>query len=168
MFTRYAEQYGGTSAAARALMEAELARQSLGPNRSFSDGTGVPVTFEPLRQKHQRDASVIDSKMDVDAQGRTGEAAVAKSKLDPVASRPASDSLNDTRGKVLQRGTSIRQDVQDRGEVFDQQTGPTRSDDGTLVSQRSLLKRTAKQVGGDAKASLESAKHAVKDVFRKK
>ena len=29
MFTRYAEQYGGNSASARVLMEAELARQSL-------------------------------------------------------------------------------------------------------------------------------------------
>ena len=35
MFTRYAEQYGGNSASARILMEAELARQSLRPNRVF-------------------------------------------------------------------------------------------------------------------------------------
>jgi conjugal transfer mating pair stabilization protein TraG len=40
MFTRYAEQYGGDSAAAHLLMSAELARQSLKPNRTFSDGTG--------------------------------------------------------------------------------------------------------------------------------
>jgi conjugal transfer mating pair stabilization protein TraG len=45
MFTRYAEQYGGNSAAARALMEAELARQSLKPNRTFSDGTGRPLKY---------------------------------------------------------------------------------------------------------------------------
>jgi len=45
MFTRYAEQYGGSSASARVLMEAELARQSLHPNRVFSDGTAVPTAF---------------------------------------------------------------------------------------------------------------------------
>ena len=54
MFTRYAEQYGGNSAAARALMEAELARQSLKPNRTFSDGTSVPVSFDQLRDEYLR------------------------------------------------------------------------------------------------------------------
>ena len=39
MFMRYAEQYGGNSAAAFALFDAELARQGLRPNHVFSDGT---------------------------------------------------------------------------------------------------------------------------------
>ncbi len=51
MFTRYAEQYGGDSAAAKALMEAELARQSLKPNRVFSNGTAVPIAFDQLREE---------------------------------------------------------------------------------------------------------------------
>ncbi|MCH2242912.1 MAG: hypothetical protein MK041_13520, partial [Aquabacterium sp.] len=59
MFTRYAEQYGGTSAAARALMEAELARQSLGPNRTLSDGTAVPLSFESLRTQHARQVNQL-------------------------------------------------------------------------------------------------------------
>jgi conjugal transfer mating pair stabilization protein TraG len=45
MFMRYAEEYGGDSAAAHALMESELARQSLRPNRVFSDGTALPASF---------------------------------------------------------------------------------------------------------------------------
>ncbi len=54
MFTRYAEQYGGTSAAARALMEAELARQSLRPTHVFSDGTAVPASFGGIREKYEQ------------------------------------------------------------------------------------------------------------------
>jgi conjugal transfer mating pair stabilization protein TraG len=72
MFTRYAEQYGGDSAAARALMEAELARQSMKPNRAFTDGAGIPVTFDEVRQEHTRQAGTVGRATDVDArrQGR--------------------------------------------------------------------------------------------------
>lgn len=45
MFMRYAQQYGGDSAAAFALFDAELARQGLRPNRAFSDGTALPTSF---------------------------------------------------------------------------------------------------------------------------
>jgi hypothetical protein len=78
MFTRYAEQYGGTSAAARALMEAELARQSLAPNRTLSDGTAVPLSFESLRTQHARQASQLAGGPDIESVKRTGDAAVAR------------------------------------------------------------------------------------------
>jgi hypothetical protein len=54
MFMRYAEQYGGDSAAAHTLMESELARQSLRPNRVFSDGTALPASFGKIRDQHDR------------------------------------------------------------------------------------------------------------------
>jgi hypothetical protein len=52
MFMRYAEEYGGDSAAAHTLMESELARQSLRPNRVFSDGTALPASFGKIRDQH--------------------------------------------------------------------------------------------------------------------
>jgi conjugal transfer mating pair stabilization protein TraG len=52
MFMRYAEHYGGNSAAAHTLMESELARQSLRPNRVFSDGTALPASFGDIRDQH--------------------------------------------------------------------------------------------------------------------
>jgi len=39
--------------------------------------------------------------------------------------------------------------------------------DGTLVSKRSLMKQSAKQVGKDAGATLDSAKEAVKGLLKK-
>jgi conjugal transfer mating pair stabilization protein TraG len=57
MFMRYSEQYGGNSAAAHALMESELARQSLRPNRVFSDGTALPASFGDIREQHAQQRS---------------------------------------------------------------------------------------------------------------
>jgi hypothetical protein len=53
MFLRYAQAYGGNSAAAHALMSAELARQSLRPNRVISDGSSLPTSFGDVRDLHQ-------------------------------------------------------------------------------------------------------------------
>ncbi len=54
MFLRFAEQYGGNSASALALFEAELARQGLPPNRTFSDGTALPSSFGDIRRLRGR------------------------------------------------------------------------------------------------------------------
>lgn len=43
-----------------------------------------------------------------------------------------------------------------------------KTEDGTLVSRRSLLKQSGKQVGKDASASLDNAKDAVKDLLKRK
>jgi uncharacterized membrane protein len=72
LFIRYAQQHGGDSAAARALMEAELARQPLKPTRTFSVGTGVPVAFDQVRDRHHREIDDRDAtgceKTDADIQ----------------------------------------------------------------------------------------------------
>jgi conjugal transfer mating pair stabilization protein TraG len=168
MFTRYAEQYGGTSAAARALMEAELARQSLGPNRTFSDGTGVPNAFEPLRQKYLRQASGVETSVDLDAERLSGDAAVTRSMSEVQPKRPALGSPSSTREEVQRRGVTIRQDIQGRSGSFDQNADVSRAEDGTLRSPRSLLKKSAKQVGNDAKESFDSAKEAIGDLLKRK
>lgn len=64
MFMPYAEQYGGNSAAAFALLDAELARQGLRPNRVFSDGTALPTSFDDIHTRHDQDAA--DSRLSPD------------------------------------------------------------------------------------------------------
>jgi conjugal transfer mating pair stabilization protein TraG len=168
MFTRYAEQYGGNSAAARALMEAELARQSLKPNRTFSDGTAVPVAFDQLRDEYLRQDGTIDSTTDVDARHRAGDAEVAGFVRDRHPQPPGSTATSSVRGAVQSRGAEVRRDVGTRSEAFDRETEIVKSEDGTLASRRSLLKQSGKQVGKDASASLDNAKDAVKDLLKRK
>ena len=54
MFMRYAEQYGGSSAAAHTLMGAELARQGLQPTRVFTNGTALPSSFGGIRESYDQ------------------------------------------------------------------------------------------------------------------
>jgi conjugal transfer mating pair stabilization protein TraG len=168
MFTRYAEQYGGNSAAARALMEAELARQSLKPNRTFSDGTGVPAAFDQLRDEYLREKGTIDPTMDVDTRRRTGDAEVARFLRDRQSQPPGGTAPSGARGEVQSRGAEVRRDVETRREGFDREAEIVKTEDGTLVSRRSLLKQSGKQVSKDASASLDNAKDAVKDLLKRK
>lgn len=168
MFTRYAEQYGGNSAAARSLMEAELARQSLKPNRAFSDGTGVPAAFDHLRDEHQRQAGTIDVTTDVDARRRAGDADVAGFSRGRQSQPLGSTAASNIRGAVRSRGAEVRRDIGASRESFDRKAEIEKTEDGTLASSRSLLKQSGKQVGKDVSASLDNAKDAVKDLLKRK
>ena len=168
MFTRYAERYGGNSAAARALMEAELARQSLKPNRTFSDGTGIPVAFDHLRDEYLRQTGSIDSTMDIDSRRRAGDADVADFALDRPPQPPSSTATSSVPGAVQSRGAAVRRDVETRRERFDREAEIVKNEEGTLASRRSLLKQSGKQVGKDANASVDNAKDALKDLLKRK
>ncbi|MDE2276912.1 MAG: hypothetical protein KGK09_11510 [Burkholderiales bacterium] len=168
MFTRYAEQYGGTSAAARALMEAELARQSLGPNRTLSDGTAVPLSFESLRTQHARQASQLAEGPDIESVKRTGDAAVARQPGLPSGAVPPPSVPGTVRDAVSRRGQGIREGVQQQSGALSSAAELGRSEDGTLVAGQSLLKRAAKQVAADAKESAEGAADAVRDLLKRR
>jgi len=168
MFTRYAEQYGGDSAAARALMEAELARQSLKPNRNFSDGSGVPVAFEELRDGHIRQAGTFGSATDVDAHHQASDDEVAGFKRDPQPRQAGPVEPSSIRGSVQSRGADVRGEVEARRAGFDQKAEIVQTEDGTLESRRSLLKQSGKQVGRDAVSSIDNAKDAVQDLLKKR
>ena len=168
MFTRYAEQYGGTSAAARALMEAELARQSLGPNRTLSDGTAVPLSFESLRSQHARQANQLAEGPDIESVKRTGDAAVARQPGLPSGAVPPPSVPGTVRGAVSRRGQAIREGVEQQSGALNSAADAGRSEDGTLVAGQSLLKRAAKQVAADAKESAEGAADAVKDLLKRR
>ena len=81
MFMRYAEQYGGDSAAAQALMDAELARQGLRPTRSFADGSALPTSFGEVHERYEQ--SRVEPSMDagIDAVRRRSDASVSSRKV---------------------------------------------------------------------------------------
>jgi len=169
MFLRYAQTYGGTSAAAHALMSAELARQSLHPTRVFSDGSSLPMSFGEAQDLHARDRRGPAVHPDIDAIHST-----QRNKVQQFGSEP--NRAMDAQGAP---SSSVRTEIRDdalrlnsgnvaRQRQFDDKAEIVRTDDGTLKSKRSLTWQTAKQAGHDASATLESAKGVVRDLLEKK
>ena len=158
MFTRYAEQYGGDSAAAHLLMSAELARQSLKPNRVFSDGTAIPTTFEQLREQHVLQSSDAALSPNVNARHRLDDRRVEGFQRGARLHKPEAAAPSPTRGDVESAGSTIRSAVNSKKSEFEARAEIVKTEDGTLVSKRSLMKQSAKQVGKDAGAVLDSVK----------
>ena len=167
MFTRYAEQYGGTSSAARTMMEAELARQSPKPNRVFSDGTGIPRSFDELRTRHSQAA--IDPALEPDVSEHHGQNKSKVVRFEGAAQvrREASQQASDVRSAVRDQGTHVRSAIAAEGEAFDRNAQVTRAADATLSSKRSLMRQTGEQVKEDASSTINDARRAIKDALRK-
>ncbi len=166
MFLRYAEQYGGNSAAAHTLMESELARQSLRPNRVFSDGTALPASFGDIRDQHvhQRD----DAALLPDIAGLHHSNREETSRFGNAnPSQGTAPTVSPIRDEVRTHGDQIRTDAESSRADFDAKAEIIKTEDGTLASKKSLLVQSGKQVGKDAAATLDNAKEVVKDLLRK-
>ena len=168
MFMRYAEQYGGTSAAAAAMLDAELARQGLRPNRVSSDGSALPVSFEDLHRGYVR--KVAEPVLNPDVVGedhshqrqitRFGNAAAVNSE---TATRPSV-----LRDEIQTKATEIRNKTKASEGGFDSKTEIIRTPDGVLASRKSLMKQSGKQVVDDAGASVDATKDAIKGLLNRK
>ncbi len=167
MFMRFAEQYGGNSASAMALFEAELARQGLPPNRTFSDGTALPASFGDIRPLYDRASADTNLDPDIAVRARSNRGSVSAADVRPslTTERPAATAL---RAEVQESGVDIRQQVRSDSAAVDARSDVVRAPDGTLQSRKSLLKQAGKQVASDASASLDNAGDLVKDLIRKK
>jgi conjugal transfer mating pair stabilization protein TraG len=166
MFTRYAEQYGGDSASAQVLMASELARQSLKPQRVFSDGTALPTNFDALAIQHHHQATdgVLAPDLAQRHQDEQAQVRGFQRELSPSTSTSTPSTLRDG---VRTEGVRVRAQVaEDRGR-FDDNAQTSGTPDGTLASQRPLLKRTIDQVQVDAAPLLDDTTRALKDVLRK-
>lgn len=166
MFMRFAERYGGTSAAASALMDAEVARQGLRPNRTLADGSALPMSFAEQRRSYQRATVDPSLNADIDREGARHKAKVARFAEGSAQARPADQvgalAPESTRGGIGARAAQIRQQVEAAQSDFDAQAAVSRSPDGTPTSQKSLLKRAAKLVQEDGSTSIDSIKEALK------
>lgn len=167
MFMRYAEQYGGTSASAQALMAAELARQSLRPTIR-PDGTSLPTSFDEVRERSKYDRAVTSPASDVDARHGANDKQVSRFQ-DRAPSGPSrTASPVTTRAGVEAQGAQIRTQADARKKAFDARAGVTRDTDGTLGSTQSLLKWTARQVTKDADATLDNVQDAARQLLKKR
>lgn len=167
MFLRYAERYGGDSAAAATLLDAELARQGLRPSRSFSDGAALPASFQDLRDQWSASASDPALNPDLAARNAQNRGAVGRSLESdpPTTSEQPRPSI---RPEVGLGGAAIREQTDRSRRGFDAEAEVSRSADGTVSTKKSLLLQSGRQVAADAGATLDEAKDAVKGVLKKK
>ncbi|WP_420475247.1 conjugal transfer protein TraG N-terminal domain-containing protein [Noviherbaspirillum sp. ST9] len=167
MFMHYAEHYGGDSAAAFALFDAELARQGLRPNRIFSDGTAVPASFEDIRTRHGQDAADPHLNPDTAAINREHHKQVSRFNTS-VLSTAGTTKPSEIRRGIQAQGAEIRKQAGFADQEFDTKAEIAKTPDGTFASKKSLLKQAGKQAAQDAAATVDNAKDAVQDLLNKK
>lgn len=172
MFMRYAQQYGGDSASAFVLLENELARQALRPNRVFSDGTAIPVSFTEVKDRHTAYASdpALNPAMEARDQANRVQVAnkpTAKPHAQPQET-PAKGGLPTVRQRVAEEGAALRTHGASAQTRFDKKAEIVTTPDGTLSSTRSLMKQAGKQVVEDGDNTVDNTKEVVKDLLKKK
>ncbi len=156
MFTRYAEQYGGDSASARVLLNAELARQSMQPNRVFSDGSSVPASFQAVREQHTKDSQGQSLSPDVGRQNEEDQRKVAKRRGVPGKDLPIS-AKPEVRSEIENEGNRVRKLTKSEQQTFDGRAQISSSPHEPLHTDRSLTKDTAKQVAEDGASVVRDA-----------
>lgn len=167
MFLRYAERYGGNSAAAFAMLDSELARQGLRPNRVLSDGAALPESFDELRGRHDQDRGSAPLDPDITSSGRGNSRQVSGfGRSTPKAEEVPQPSA--IRSEVERKGAEIRQDIESSQGGFDAGAQIVRSPDGTLATKKSLLLQSGRQVATDATESIDAAKDLAKDLLKRK
>lgn len=169
MFLRYAQTYGGNSAAAHALMSAELARQSLRPNRVLNDGSSLPSSFDEVRSLHQQQRQGSTLAPDLVTVHHSNTRTSSRHGTDP--SRPLPQGTPPTspiRDEVQERAKQLRGEISTKNGEFDRKAEIVKTDDGTLASKKSLLGQSMKQVGEDASATAKEVTDAAKELFKRK
>ncbi|MEO3715635.1 conjugal transfer protein TraG N-terminal domain-containing protein [Roseateles flavus] len=169
MFLRYAQTYGGDSAAAHTLMSAELARQSQSPNRVLSGGSGLPASFEDVRALHQRQSMGPEFSPDLSGVRRDHERSTSAFDGKPTRSEAQqAQAPSRVRQEIGQVSAQIREQTAERDRGFDSKAEIVKTDDGTLASKKSLFWRSSKQVYKDGSSTVEELKGSVKDLLKRK
>ena len=170
MFRKYTEQYGN-SAAALVMMQAELARQALGPTRAYGDGMPAFTTPDAVRGSFERSVS-SDLSLNSDI-----EASAASARSDVMGANRTFGRAPKPEG--MHGGPeTLRQDVNDAERALKQDTADAKGRQqsaapvetnarGTLVSGKSLLRQIDDQTGEDVAQVGQAATKAVKDLHNK-
>ena len=148
------------------MIAAELARQSLKPNRVFSDGTALPTSFEDIQARYSQDKGDASLTPAIDDHHRDNVRQVSRFGRAARADQPAPEPSS-TREEVQARGAEIRAGAKAGQTGFDAKAEIVKTDDGTLASKKSLLKQTGKQVFKDAEATTDNAVDVVKDLLKR-
>jgi conjugal transfer mating pair stabilization protein TraG len=168
MFLRYAETYGGDSAAAHAMMAAELGRQSLRPNRVFSDGSSMPASFGEVHDLHQRQSGDVALSPDIQGvhRGQVRAASGFGSNPGRPLDRPG-EPPSAIRDELRQSGIKIHGEVGANAKEFDNKAAIVETGDGTLESRKSLVKQAVKQVGNDVGGTAQELAGAAKNMLHR-
>ena len=161
MFTRYTEQYGGNSASARVMMEAELGRRALGPAPTSSSGTNLPASFEDVRAGHPAGARSRSSLGDVEAGHQEMKAQVRAAAMGTPHVAPPVQRKPTHRDEVAAARGALQDQISGREQAFDAASKLTKAPDGTVSTGQSLIRRAGQQVLSDGKESLKAAKAAL-------
>jgi len=170
MMLRLAERYGGSSAAARTMLDAELARRSLAPNRTDADGQALPTTFQELGQLHHAQSRQTEIRGDRHASEikASNSARLDRFLPEPRGTLQQGPQTLSLRSDLQARGTALHGDVARREQGFGNRTEANVTEDGTPVTQRSLLKAAATQAAKDAEVTGQAAIDAVQDLLKAK
>ena len=167
MFMRYAEQYGGTSAAAHTMMGSELARQGLRPTRVFSDGTALPSSFGSVREAYDQGRAEGKFAPNLDTARQANDGRVAGQKTSATAGKTPTAGPSPVRAEIQRAHGHLQGQTTGAVGNFDAKAEIVKTPDGTLKSKKSLFVQTGKQVAGDADVTLDAAKDAVKNVLKR-
>jgi conjugal transfer mating pair stabilization protein TraG len=167
MFSRYAAQYGGSSASAHALMAAELARRAPAPTRVLADGFALPVTFEEPRQQHNATLAHRAFDDDLDAHTRSNEDRVRQAP-EPRTAKDLPPTPGTLRGQVLDAGASIRKRTSSELASSVDKVPVERTTSGALQSRVSVLGRSAAQAAADAASTASAVQEVVKGLIGKR
>lgn len=166
MFRRYAEQYGGNSAAAFTMMESELARQGLSPNRAFTDGTAAPYSFGDVHARHTGQSDTVGNGTAIarDHQANLDAVTAFDTTLPSVEGATTPSPLRDD---VHDQGMQIRRRTEESGDRFDADAQIVDTEDGTLASRRSLGMQSGKQVLEDGRIVVDEAKSRTQSLYER-
>lgn len=167
MFMRYAEQYGGNSAAAFTMFDAELARQGLRPNHVFSDGTALPNSFDDVRARYDQTSTDPHLNPDTTAIDRQHRIQVSSVKVSPSGATVSSPPST-TRSDIQAQAAAIRGQTVSAGSAFDSKAEIVTTPDGALASKKSLVKEAGEQMINDDNTTIDNAKDAVKNILKRK
>jgi conjugal transfer mating pair stabilization protein TraG len=167
MFMRYAEQYGGTSAAAHTMMESELARQGLRPTRVFSDGAALPTSFGSIRETYEQERTEGKFAPSLDTARQANDAHVAKQRTNAAPGKTPTAGPSPIRAEIQRAHDHLQGQTAGASGKFDAKAEIIKTPDDTLKSRKSLFVQTGKQVIGDADVTLDAAKDAVKNVLKR-
>jgi conjugal transfer mating pair stabilization protein TraG len=136
-------------------------------NDIFSDGTGMPSSFDDVRHLYTTNSGDPRVTPDIDATYRRATGAVRQAPL-PVAppAQPATEPSN-ARQQIQTSSDDLRGRTAARRQEFDDERSPGRADDGTISPRQSLFKGTASQVARDAAETFQDAKDAVKGIIKR-
>jgi len=167
MFMRYAEQYGGTSAAAHTMMGSELARQGLRPTRVFSDGTALPSSFGSVREAYDQGRAEGKFAPNLDTARQANDGRVAGQKTSATSGKTPTAGPSPVRAEIQRAHGHLQGQTTGAVGNFDAKAEIVKTPDGMLKFRKSLFVQTGKQVVGDADVTLDAAKDAVKNVLNR-